>query len=154
IISDVWTPGFALLWHLEYRGAAAFDGHDVRVPWDMWAYHPDEMSLAIIREAPKVSFVHFPSALMVISRGRGRPTDMARDYDEIARANQRVPAGYRQNGTRQFPTAKGSGYCWELMQDDGKAISVSCWFDKETLGASYGGSPVYREAFYKVLAAI
>jgi hypothetical protein len=79
---------------------------------------------------------------------------MTKDYDRIARTNEQVPSRYRLLGVHQETAANGNGYCWELIRLDSSSLSVSCWFDKDTLAASYAGSPVYRDDFYRVLASV
>lgn len=44
------------------------------------------------------------------------------------------------------------GYCWESMRTDLRALSISCWYNKDTLSAGFEGSPEYRKMFYSVLA--
>jgi hypothetical protein len=151
---SVWTVPVALVWHLFHGNLTSFDGHDIHVPWDMWIYRSAGQTLMITREAPRYSILRSPAGTMLIERSPGRATDMLKDYDRIARTNEQPPTGYRLDRIRQVPTAKGTGYCWELARIDSPYLSISCWFDKDTLAASYGGSPIYRDEFYKVLAAI
>src|SRR6266571_589839 len=151
---NVWTVPVALVWHLFHGNLTSFDGHSIHVPWDMWIYRPPGQALIINREAPRYSILRSPAGSILIERSPGRATDMSKDYDRIARTNERPPSGYRLDRTRRLSAAQGTGYCWELTRIDSPYLSISCWFDKDTLAATYGGSPIYRDEFYKVLAAI
>lgn len=152
--SNVWTAPAGVVWHLFHGSSVSFEGHQIGVPWDMLVPLSGDRALMIIREAPKYPLLHSPAATILIARGAGQPTDMSRNYDKIARANGQPPNGYRFQGVRQVSAAKGTIYCWELASLDASSLSISCWFDKDTLAASYGGSPAYRERFYRVLAAV
>lgn len=152
--SNVWTASAGLVWHLFHGTYVSFEGHKIRVPWDMLVPLSGDRALMIIREAPKYSLLHSPSATILIQRGARQPADMSKDYDRIARTNEQPPDGYRFQGVRQVSSPKGTIYCWELARLDAPYLSISCWFDKDTLAASFGGSPVYRERFYRVLAAV
>jgi hypothetical protein len=37
---------------------------------------------------------------------------------------------------------------------DSSELSISCWFDKDTLGAALEGSPVYSQEFYKAVETV
>jgi hypothetical protein len=153
---NVWTASAGLVWHLFHGTSVSFEGHKIGVPWDMLVPLSGDRALMIIREAPShpIPMLHSPAATILIQRDAAQPTDMSRYYDRIARANEQPPNGYRFEGLRKLSAAKGTIYCWELAQLDASYISISCWFDKDTLAASFGGSPAYRERFYRVLAAV
>jgi hypothetical protein len=153
---NVWTAPAGLVWHLFHGTSVSFEGRKIAVPWDMLVPLSGDRALMMIREAPShpISMLHSPAAVILIQRDAGRPTDMSKDYATIARVNEQPPNGYRFNGLRQLSASKGTIYCWELARLDAPYLSISCWFDKDTLAASFGGSPVYREHFYKVLAAV
>jgi hypothetical protein len=76
---------------------------------------------------------------------------MSKDYNRIASASERARNGYQFQGIHQLTTAKGYGYCWELVRVDSSSLSISCWFDKDTLAASYDGSPAFRQEFYNAI---
>jgi hypothetical protein len=153
---DVWTAPAGLVWHLFHGTSVSFEGHKVAVPWDMLVPLSGDRALMMTRQVPShpIPMLHSPAATILIQRDVGQPTDMSKEYATIARVNEQPPNGYRFNGLRQLFAAKGAIYCWEVMQLDESYISISCWFDKDTLAASFGGSPAYRERFYKVLAAV
>jgi len=150
---NVWTAPVGLIWHSIHGRSIIFDGHTVDVPWDMWVENSSAQSLMIIREAPKYPLQQLPAGTIIIQRGSGRAADMSKDYDRIVRADETPPKGYRLQGTRRLFSEKGTAYCWELARTDASHISISCWFDKDTLVAWYEGSPLYRDRFYRVLAA-
>ena len=79
---------------------------------------------------------------------------MSMDYARIARVNEQPPSGYRLQGIRQFSAEKGTAYCWELVKLDSSELSISCWFDKDTLAAEFHGSLEYREKFYSMVADV
>jgi hypothetical protein len=156
VSSNAWTAPAGLVWHLFHGTSVSFEGHKIGVPWDMLVPLSGDRALMMTREVPShpIPMLHSPAATILIQRDAGRPTDMSRNYDKIARANEQPPDGYRFQGLRQLSAAKGTIYCWELARLDASYISISCWFDKDTLAASYGGSPAYRERFYRVLAIV
>jgi hypothetical protein len=153
---NVWTAPAGLVWHLFHGTSVSFEGHRIGVPWDMLVPLSGDRALMMIREAPNhpIPMLHSPAGTILIQRGAGRPIDVSKDYKIIARVNEQPPDGYRFQGVRQLSSAKGTIYCWELARLDASYLSISCWFDKDTLTASYGGSPAYRERFYQVLAAV
>jgi hypothetical protein len=153
---DVWTAPAGLVWHLFHGSSVSFEGHRVAVPWDMLVLHLDEKAFMMTRQVPShaIPILHSPAAVILIQRDARQPTDMSKDYATIARVNEQPPNGYRFDGLRQLSAPKGTIYCWELARLDTPYLSISCWFDKDTLAASFGGSPAYRERFYKVLAAV
>jgi len=149
-----WTAPLGIAWHLFHGTYTTFEGHRIRVPWDMWALHLDAGGLVIVRKVPKYPLLRSPAGIIGIGRGRGPATDMSKYYDRIARVNEHVPSGYRLQGRRQMSAARGTVYCWELASVDSSYLSIDCWFDKDTLGATYQGSSVYRDKFYAMVASV
>jgi hypothetical protein len=151
---NVWTAPVGLVWHSFHGNFTSFEGHRVPIPWDIWVGRSAKGSLMVTREASKYPILRSPAGTILIERGTGRAADMSKDYDRVARTNDPPPNGYRLQDIRQVLAAKGIGYCWEIVRVDSSYLSISCWFDKDTLAASYGGSPAYREKFYSVLATV
>ncbi len=120
---NVWTASVGLVWHLFHGNFTSFDGHRIHVPWDMWIHRSADQTLTIVREAPKYPILRSPAGIILIQRIPGRATDMSKDYDRIARDSERARNGYQFQGVHQLATAKGHGYCWELVRLDSSYLS-------------------------------
>lgn len=154
---DVWTAPIGLVWHLFHGNSISFDGRKVHVPWDMWAPQLSNLggdqSVMLIRETPSYTLVRQPYGLILIERSAGPATDLSKSYDRIARANEQTK-GFRLLDLRRLSGAKGNVYCWESTMLNATYLNISCYFDKDTLGATYAGSPEYSERFYGMLTTI
>jgi len=155
IATFVWTAPIGLAWHLFHGNFAPFEGRKVPVPPDMWASRSDGGGLIIMREAPKYPLFHSPSAIMLLSLGRGSGRDLSKEkeYDKISRiyaAPQRD--GYRLREVRRVSGVDRMGYCWELSRADSSYIT--CLFDKSSLGVTFDGSTEYRDKFYSVVTVL
>jgi hypothetical protein len=150
---DVWTAPIGLAWHIFHGDSVSFDGRKVRVPWDMRAFQPDDRSVMLIREEPRYAFLRQPYGAILVVRHAGPATDLSKNYDRIAHANEQTK-GYRFLDLRRLPGVKGTVSCWESAKLDAPYTSISCYFDKDTLGAAYGGSPEYSDRFYRMLTTI
>jgi hypothetical protein len=150
----VWTAPVGLIWHVFHGNFTTFEQHEIRVPWDMWRVSSSGTHLTLLREASKYRIINSPSGVIIVSRRPGPATDMSKEYDRIAQAIEHPPSGYKFEGLHQLTAAKGPVYCWESVTLDSTEISISCWFDKDTLAASFGGTAGYRDEFYKVIAAV
>ena len=115
---------------------------------------PDQKALTIARKRPKYPFLKSPSGMILLVRTLGPPTDWSKEYARIAHANEQPLTGFVLRGVRQLSASKGVARCWEMSSPDSADLSISCSFDKDTLGASYYGSFAYRAVFYKVLASV
>jgi hypothetical protein len=153
-VPTVWTAGHGLAWHTLHGRFARFEDHQIQIPWDMWVVSSGNETLTILRQAPKYSVLHPPYGILLITRGSGPPTDMAKNYDRIAQSNEQTRGGLHSLGVRKILAGKGTGYCWESANSDLSNLYISCWFDKDTLAASYEGTTAYREEFYKVVSLI
>jgi hypothetical protein len=153
ITLDVWTAPLGFVSHVLRGTYASFEGQAVRVPWDMWVQLSDNDTLMIVRRAPTYPLLNSPWGTIMIQRGTGQPTNMARDFDKIARASEELN-GYQFQDLHQLSAPKGTVYCWESLKNDSPTLSISCWFDNDTLAASYAGSPDYRSRFYNVIAVV
>jgi hypothetical protein len=151
---NVWTAPMGVIWHTFHGGSASFEGHKIHVPWDMIVLQQDDQSITIIREAPKYPILRSPRGVIQIARNRAPATDMSQYYDRIARTNELPPKGYTFQGLHQLSAPKGTVYCWEMARLDSSELSISCWFDKDTLGAALEGSPVYSQEFYKAVETV
>jgi hypothetical protein len=150
---NVWTASFGLVWHLFHGNFTSFEGHGIHVPWDMLVLRSADPSLTMVRETPKYPILRSPGGIILIERRSGPANDMSKYYDRIARANEQPQNGYQLQGLHKMSSAKGTVYCWEMDRLDASSLSISCWFDKDTLSASYDGSPVYRNEFFKAIEA-
>jgi hypothetical protein len=151
---NVWTASLGVVWHVFHGNFTSFEGHRIHVPWDMLVLRSADPSLTMVREAPTYPILRSPGGIVLIERRSGPANDMSKYYDRIARANEQPRNGYRFQGIRQLSSAKGTVYCWEMDRLDASQLSISCWFDKDTLGATYDGSPVYRNEFYKAIETV
>ena len=79
---------------------------------------------------------------------------MSKNYERIASANEQPRDGFRLQALRKLAGTKGTVYCWEVANSDSPALSISCWFDNDTLAASFSGSAVYQERFYSIVRTI
>jgi hypothetical protein len=154
--ANVWTAPTGIGWHAVHGSDVAFQGQKIPVPWDMWVSNSDDEGLAITREAARDPLFRSASGLILISRTKagGTNLDMAKNYDRLTRENQDSPTGFIYKGVRELSAANGKGYCWESVSVDAQYDSISCLFDKDTLAASFVGSPGYRDKFYRIVDEI
>jgi hypothetical protein len=155
ICAFAWTAPAGIAWHALHGNYASFAQRKVPVPWDMWVSDLDEENLTITRQTANDPVFHSPSGIMFISRSKTGPViDMAKDYNRLAHSNEQAPEGFRYEGMREFTATNGKGYCWESDSIDFLYVSISCWFDQDTLDAAFVGSTVYRDKFYRIVSAI
>jgi hypothetical protein len=153
--AEVWNAPEGIVWHVMHGNYASFQGREVAIPWDMWVNDSGRDQLTITRQAPNNPMLHSPSGIMLISRNSTvAPLDMTKDYEYLNRFSRRPLAGFRFEGTHEIAALKGKGYCWEAVSLDSAYVSISCWFDKDTLGASYVGSAAYRANFYRAVGTV
>src|ERR1700752_4132540 len=98
VSTNIWTAPMGWAWHLFRGNSVSFSGYRINVPRDMWA------------------------------RSSGPATDMSRNYDKIAQANEQLTLGLHPKGIRKIAGAKGTVYCWESANSDVSELYISCWF--------------------------
>jgi hypothetical protein len=79
---------------------------------------------------------------------------MSKNYDKIAQANEQTTHGLQPRGVRKIAAAKGTVYCWESANSALSEFVIFCWFDKDTLAASYAGTSNYRDEFYETVSQL
>ena len=154
VSTNIWTAPMGWAWHLFRGNSVSFSGYRINVPRDMWARRSGSESVTILRQAPKYNLSHALSGTLVFTRSPGPATDMSRNYDKIAQANEQLTLGLHPKGIRKIAGAKGTVYCWESANSDVSELYISCWFDKDTLAASYAGTPNYRDDFYRAVSVL
>ena len=154
VSTNVWTAPIGLVWHLFHGNAVSFSGYKIYVPGDRWAHTSGRDGVTILRQAPNYNIFHSPSGILLFTRGSGPATDMSRNYDKIAQANEQTTLELHPMGTRKLAGTKGTVYCWESANGDVSNLVISCWFDKDTLAASYTGTPNYRDDFYRAVSVL
>ena len=150
----VWTAPLGWMWHLLNGRFTTFEGQKIHVPWDFWVNRLDSGDIVITRPTAEYSLLHSPAGNMFIRRPRhGVQLDLSKDYDRVASrlVSSQESDGYELRTVRKLFIRNELGYCWEFMRSDSRALSVFCWFDKDTLAVEFVGSPEYREKFYSVL---
>jgi hypothetical protein len=154
VFLDVWTAGLGLGWHAIHGGSTSFEGHKIHVPWDMVVLgNADNKGPTMLRESARYPIFRFPSGVMMISRGP-QLTDMSKFYDKIAQAESTPTLGYGFRGLLQISAPKGQVYCWELARPNSSDLHISCWFDKDSLIASFIGDSRYRQEFYNAVQIV
>jgi len=154
LLLQFWTAPLGVCSHLLFGQAAFFEGHRIPVPWDMLVAGSTKDHLVLVRESPRFRLLRAPAGSIIVLRGPGPVTDMSKNYERIASANEQPPEGFSFHALRKFAGAKGTVFCWELASSDFSVTSVSCSFDNDTLAASFSGSSVYRERFYSIVQTI
>ena len=150
---DVWTAPVGMVWHLFHGRFTSFEGHKILVPWDMWAEHNSVGAIDIIRTQPDYPIARSRTGVIMIQRVPVR-TDMTKVYDRVSQINGTAVAGYKYLGLQRLQAPRGAVYCWEQARLDSGDLYVECWFDNDTLAATYAGSPTYREDFYDSIKAV
>lgn len=151
VSTKVWTTPIGWGWHLFHGNFISFSGCRIYVPADMWARSSGNESVTILRQAPTYDRFRFPSGILLFTRAAGPATDMSTNYDKIAQANEQSTVELQPLGIRKIAGVKGIVYCWESANRDVSNLVISCWFDKDTLAASYAGTPNYRDDFYRAV---
>ena len=151
---NIWTAPAGMIWHACHGNFTSFEGRKIHVPWDMMVLRSSDQAISLLREPPKYPILASRSGIIQIMRTRAPATDMSKYYDRIAGANEVAPNGYRLQGLRQLSAPKGTVYCWEIARLDASHLSISCWFDQDTLSASYEGSRVYSQEFYNAVESV
>lgn len=139
-------------WHALHGSSFEFEGHRITVPWEM-AVFPSRTGFAIVRQMPKYAILKPPYGSVLVTRGLGPPTDMSKNYQRILQAVQ-PPKGYHLLDLRKFPGVKGTISCWEDADATASDLYIECWFDKDTLMATYSGTNTYRDMFYRIVSQL
>ena len=145
------------MWHLFHGRFTSFEERKIRVPWDCWVFRPENGGIVIERPAPQYSLLHSPGGQIVISRSpAGIGLDLSNGYNRIVNhlISSQESIGYKFQSVHRTSLGDKAGYCWEFLRSDSRVLSIFCWFDKDTLGVSFSGSPAYREKFYFVVAEL
>jgi hypothetical protein len=153
VSTELWTAPQAIVWHATHGNSISVAGHQVPIPWDMWVSESDEDGVTITRSAPTNNNFRSPFGTLLIET-TGRQVDFAKDFERLSNINQLPHAGFRYGGLREFGSAQGKGYCWELIGIGSSDISISCRFDGSTIGVDFVGSASYREKIYRIAGAI
>ncbi|MGA9882643.1 MAG: hypothetical protein WBQ34_02870 [Candidatus Acidiferrales bacterium] len=151
-VPEFWTAWMGIGWHILHGSSFEFEGHRIEVPWDM-AVSSGRTDFAIVRQMPKYAIFKPPSGIMMVTRRPGPPTDLAKNYQRISQAVQPSP-GYHLLDLRKFAGVKGTIFCWEDADATASDLDIECWFDKDTLMATYRGTEAYRGTFYKVVSQL
>jgi hypothetical protein len=116
LLLQFWTAPVGVLSHLIFGQTTLFEGHLIHVPWDMWVQDSTRDHVGLIREASRFRLLHSPSGFIILLRGSGPVTDMSKNYERIASANEQPQNGFRLQALHKLAGTKGTVYCWELAQ--------------------------------------
>jgi hypothetical protein len=148
-----WTAPQAIVWHATHGNTVSVGGHTIPIPWDMLVSESDSDGVTISRDAPEDNNFNSPFGTLMIETA-GREIDFTKDLERLSKLNQSPHADYRYIGAREFDGTQTKGMCWELMGSVASGISISCRFDKSTIGVDFVGSASYREKIYHIAAVI
>jgi len=150
-----WTAGFGLGWHAIHGGSVSFEGHRIRVPWDMMAFHSsDGGAIRLVRWAAPYPIFRSPAGMIFISRQAAASLGKRGSFDHLASVLGEPPRGYRLRAIRKLPAATGTVTCWEHVSSDSSSFSIECLSDGAALRASLLGSRAYYQGFYSALSDV
>jgi len=150
----LWTPPVGWVWHIFRGNSIAFEGHRIKVPWDMCVFRGDERDVMIIRQGPEHPLFSSPWAVLTFGRIPGPARDLTKGYDVTARLHSLPLPGYGRPSLHEFPAAKGVVVCWDSTAADLSGELIDCRFDGDTLYLMFMGSPHYSDYVYSVVSEL
>ena len=150
-----WTAGLGWGWHIARGRFIAFEGTNVRVPWDMISVSSDDgKAILMVRHLAPYDLFRSPAGSIFVSRGEIATQKWPTTFDHLVPVYEKPPNGSHlvHVSKLEFPQRKIT--CWEFSSTESTFVTIECLSENDALSASLYGSEKYRIVLYETLETV